>query len=84
MKNTKLFIILTFTTFLGFASFGVTAEPHFCAAHCAKHTDKDAKMCMNHCTTGKAEGHMCATHCSTQVADDPDHACAMHCANSKK
>ncbi len=92
MKNTKLFKLIVFTIVLGFASFGVAAAPeaaqqaapHYCAAHCAKHTDPEAKMCMTHCTTGVAEGHDCAAHCKSQSDIDKDQACAMHCANSKK
>gem|GEM_PF-1076163 len=84
MKNTKLFVLIAFATFLGLAGFGVSAEPHFCAAHCASHTDSNAKMCMTHCTTGMAKGHNCASHCKNQPASDQDQACAMHCTNSKK
>lgn len=83
MKGTKLFILIAFTTFLGLAGFEVAAAPHYCAAHCASHTDTNAKMCMTHCTTGVAESHDCAIHCKNLPANDQDQACAMHCTDKK-
>ena len=81
MKNTKLFMMIALTAILGLAAFQSMAEPHFCAAHCASHTDPKAKMCMTHCTTGMAKGHDCAVHCKSLPADDQNKACAVHCGN---
>ncbi len=80
MKSPKLFILITFAAFLGLVGFGVGAAPHYCAAHCASHTDPGAKMCMTHCTTGVSAGHDCAAHCKSLPANDKDEACAMHCS----
>lgn len=84
MKNTKLFKLIALVASLGLVSFQVAAEPHFCAAHCAKHGDTNAKMCMTHCSSGVAEGHDCAAHCKSLPTDDQDQACAMHCSDTKQ
>jgi len=81
MRNKKYFLLIAFTLFLGLAGFEVAAEPHYCAAHCASHTDTDAKMCMTHCTTGVAENHDCTSHCKNMPANDQDQACATHCSS---
>ncbi|MGH8500403.1 MAG: hypothetical protein ACRERV_16575 [Methylococcales bacterium] len=83
MKTPNLLISVLFAALLALAGFGAAAAPHDCAAHCAKHTDKDAKMCLTHCTTGAAAGHDCAAHCASQSSDDLDNACALHCAAAK-
>ena len=58
----------------------VAAEPHNCETHCATHTDKEAKMCTDHCGANPASSdHNCATHCATQ-SSEADKACAVHCA----
>lgn len=84
MKRTKLFKLIALVASLGLASFQVVAEPHDCAAHCAKHTDANAKMCTTHCSSGAAEGHDCAAHCKSLPTGDQDQACAMHCSNIKQ
>lgn len=80
MKNTKLFIRIAFAAFLGLAGFQVAAAEHDCAAHCATHTDPNAKMCMDHCSGAAVSDHDCAAHCKSLPADDQDQACAMHCS----
>lgn len=80
MKINKILALIALALSLGFAGFEAAAEPHFCAAHCSSHTDPDAKMCMNHCSTGMAEEHDCAVHCKNLPADDQDEACAAHCS----
>ena len=82
MKIKKLLALIALSVSLGLAGFQAVAAPHFCAAHCASHSDPDAKMCTTHCSTGMAEGHDCAVHCKSQSADDQDQSCAMHCAPS--
>jgi hypothetical protein len=64
---------------LQFASFGVLAAEHDCAVHCQSHTDKHAKMCVDHCKTGVASDHDCAKHCASQSVDDKDQMCVNHC-----
>lgn len=76
MKTRNLFITLTLAALF---AFPVYAAPHDCVAHCAGHTDKDAKMCETHCKGDAASaGHDCATHCAAQPGDN-DHVCAVHC-----
>ena len=84
MKSSKLFILIAFAALLGLAGFSVAAAPHDCPAHCAKHTDDGAKMCMDHCSTGGAPGHDCAVHCKSLPGEDADQACAVHCSNAKE
>ncbi|MFH0342728.1 MAG: hypothetical protein ACHBNF_11490 [Chromatiales bacterium] len=83
MKTQQLIISTLFAALLALAGFGAAAEsPHDCAAHCASHTDKDAKMCVDHCKNGGvAWDHACATHCASQAGDDKDQMCAKHCAS---
>lgn len=81
MRIQRLVLSTLFATLLAFAGFAVAATPHDCAAHCASHTDKDAKMCVDHCKGSVVWDHACATHCASQASDDKDQMCANHCAN---
>lgn len=80
MKCTKLFVLIAFAAFLGLVGIQVAAAEHDCAAHCATHTDPDAKMCTDHCSGVATADHDCAAHCKSLPADDPDQDCAKHCS----
>jgi hypothetical protein len=57
---------------------GAAPALHDCVTQCAAHTDKDAKMCTDHCKASPAGGdHACATHCAAQPGDK-DQSCALH------
>lgn len=78
MKTRNLFITIALAALFALPVAAADA-PHDCAAHCATHTDKDAKMCVDHCKSNTGVEHNCAKHCATEVSGK-DNACALHCA----
>ncbi len=81
MKTQPLVLSLLFAVSMLITGFAMAADTHDCAAHCATHSDKDGKMCAEHCKGGLVWDHACATHCSAQASDAKGEMCAKHCAN---
>ena len=70
MKTRNLILSFTLAALFALPVGATTHEPHNCVTHCAQHTDKNAKMCTDHCKVDPVAGdHNCATHCAAQASD---------------